>query len=133
MSQRRATQRLITADTAIASAATVETDPMDLRPVKNLLGAFLKATSAGGTPHLKLEYALGRRNPTTSLLEFDGFDDHTDLIADHSSQDLEHLDLTSIVEGAEKIKFKFTGLGTNPADTFINLFEIVFEEDGEFP
>jgi len=130
MSVRRATNRLINAATAIASTGTVTKD-MDLRTVSNLLSIILKMTSATGTPSVKLEYMLGRRN-ASGVLEYEAATAHTDLIADHTSEVLTTLDISTLYDGAEQIRFLFTGSGTNPADTVIDIFEVVFEEDAAF-
>jgi len=117
------TQRLVKAllfdAVAVASTGSAESQVVPMRAVAVAESLLVQATSASGTADIKVEYAVSHDG-----VNFGSYDDYTDLIASsvtefQTDEGLTAISLPNML--APYVKFKVTGVGSNPADTLVTM------------
>jgi len=108
-------------DAAVASTGSATTSGFDLRQFGTNEALFFQAVSVSGDADVKIEYALSLDNST-----YTDFSDFTDLIASSlttyaSFPETLHRILLPVMPG-RWVKFKVTGVSSNPADTTVDLW-----------
>lgn len=101
----------------INGTASADSVVIDLSHVDRVESILFQASSAGGTAKVKLEYAVSNDGSV-----FGSYDDYPDLIADNTVDFVTPEGLTAVSLPnllARYIKFRVTGLATNPADTVV--------------
>lgn len=118
MAQHQFTFVLLTGS-VVNGVGSAESAACDLTRADDVPTLQIKATSATGTPRIRVQFAT-----SPDGVSFDAYADNPDLIADTSAQFPNNLQgwnrvLVGGVVGNSFVKFKFTGVGANPADTVV--------------
>lgn len=112
---------------AVASTGTVYTKAFPLH-LATFFGIWIKATSASGTPNVKVELEQSYTLPATegssdgNYIEPDGFDDIFSSIND----EIAHIKTVTPVPMSYG-RYKITGISTNPADTTVEIYNFLQE------
>src|SRR5688572_23993693 len=101
----------------VASTGSVESGVVPLRSAERGEALLVQATSVAGTADIKIEFAISRNG-----VDFGSYDDYTDLVASSATEFQTDEGLTSVPLPnmlTTFVKFKVTGVGSNPADTLV--------------
>lgn len=105
---------------AIISAGSSTSLSINLQHISRIVSVMLTAISATGTSDVKLEYAVSHNDST-----YGSFDDYADIIASSVTEFVtdEGFTVVSMPEIlAPFVKFKMTGVASNPADTIATMY-----------
>lgn len=112
---------------AVASTGSKTTSSIDTKFLRRIESLAFKAISSSGAADVKIEY---QTSPDDT--NFDDADDNPDITSstntDFSNQPegWNHVDMPTHL--SRYVKFKVTGVGSNPADTVVSLKAICREE-----
>ena len=116
MAERLVRMPLWTTATAIATTGSIESAVVDVRRFSGLDSLVFLVASASGTADVKLEVAISSDGVT-----FTDYSDIDDLIQSTATEFAGSPDTTHAVSLPPTlgpyVKFKFTGVNANPADT----------------
>jgi len=123
----RQVQTSIFSATAVASTGSATSSAQKLGSEDGALALAIVATSASGTADVKVEFALSLDGTT-----YGSFDDSADITSSTAGdcatpEGLCVIALPPRVLFAPFVKFKVTGVGTNPADTVVTASVITWE------
>ena len=113
---------------AVVSTGNAESSTFDLVYTAQVEAVVLRAKSASGAPDVKLQHALSHDGTN-----FDAYADNTDWTASsatakpNNAQGYNSYIPPSGTAAGRYIKFKVTGVGSNPAGTVVNAY-MIFRE-----